>query len=366
MKIKAAVLAESGKITLQQVEMSDPLPHEVRVRIVATGVCHTDLKCAASTRLVQNRPVVLGHEGAGVVDAVGSAVTQVVPGDHVVMTFASCGTCPCCRDAEPAYCDRQMPINFGCARPDGGVPYLQGEEGPIHGDFFGQSSFATYAIGTERNVIPVRKDVPLELLGPLGCGIQTGAGAALNDLSVGPETSFAVFGTGSVGLSAIMAAHHAGAWPIIAVDRVAARLELARELGASHVIDTSEGEARAQIMSIMPRGVDRVLDTTGVAPLMREAMAILAHRGTFGFVSGTADGSDLGVPMLRMLQGRKVVGIVEGNSNPHLFIPFLTDLFARGRFPFDRLIEFFDFGDIDAAFAAIHDGSVLKPVLRIG
>lgn len=365
MQIRAAVVGKDNAITIRPLELKGPEPHEVLIKIVAAGVCHTDLKCAGSNILVKARPVVLGHEGAGVVEAVGSAVTELKAGDHVVMTFAYCGTCRSCREAEPAYCYEQYPLNFSCARPGGGSAYLCDNGEDVYGDFFGQSSFATYAIGTERNVIKVPDDVPLEILGPLGCGIQTGAGAALNDLKVGPGNRFAVFGAGSLGLSAVMAARYAGAKTIIAVDRVQARLDLALELGADHAIQASGTDAVAEIMRITGDGVDQALDTTAVGSVMRQAIDVLAPRGICGFVTSPSDGSDLAVSVRNLLLGRKIRGIVEGNSNPKLFIPFLIDLYKRGHFPFDRLIQFYRFEEINEAFHAQHSGTAIKPVLKV-
>jgi len=367
MQIRAAVVGADNEISIQALDLKGPAAHEVLVRIVACGICYTDVKCAASDALVKARPVVLGHEGSGIVEAVGSAVTELTPGDHVVMTFASCGVCRSCREAEPAYCYGQHRLNFGCARPGGGGPYLCDEAGAgVAGDFFGQSSFATFAIGTERNVIKVPDDVPLEMLGPLGCGIQTGAGAVLNDLDVRPGNSLAVFGAGSLGLSAVMAARHAGAGRIIVVDRVRSRLDLALELGADHAIMADEADAVQEIMRLTGEGVDQSLDTTAVAPVMRQAIEALAPRGICGFVTSPRDGSDLGVPVRNLLMGRKIRGIVQGNSNPKLFIPFLIELYRQGRFPFDRLIRFYPFEQIGEAFDAVRSGEAIKPVLRIG
>ena len=236
------------------------------------------------------RPVVLGHEGAGVVEAVGAGVTKVAEGDHVVMTFGSCGSCVNCLEAHPAYCGN---INhFASARPTG-EHYLTSDAGPVHGDFFSQSSFATHAIGNERSVVKVRKDAPLEMLGPLGCGVQTGAGAVLNVFDMRPGKSFAVFGVGSLGLSAVMAARLCGAGRIIAVDRNQARLQLARELGADDTIVASNDPAAPEVMALMPDGVDFALDTTGVLSVMGQALDVLAFRGTCGFVAAPWDGSPL-------------------------------------------------------------------------
>src|SRR5690606_5528537 len=215
MKIKAAVFRDkSGKASIETLDLEEPRDDEILVRMVATGVCHTDIK--VSTTDMSPRPIVLGHEGAGVVERVGSRVAKVKPGDHVVMTYDACGRCPSCLANQRTYCDEVGPRSFGGNRPDGSSPLSQ-DGRKVHGSFFGQSSFAEFAIGYERNVVKVRKDVPLELLGPLGCGLQTGAGAAINALKVGVGQSFAVFGAGSVGLRALMAARLQAAGRILPI-----------------------------------------------------------------------------------------------------------------------------------------------------
>jgi aryl-alcohol dehydrogenase len=358
-KITAAVFEPASSVpALQELELAGPREGEVLVRLVATGICHTDLK-AASVGSPVPRPVVLGHEGAGVVETVGAGVKKVAPGDHVVMTFGSCGRCRSCREAEPAYCYEMREQNFGCS-----TDHLQRGPEPVYGAFFKQSSFATYALGTERSVVKVRKDAPLELLGPLGCGIQTGAGAILNDLEVKAGSSLAVFGIGSLGLSAVMAAHLVGAGRIVAIDRLPQRLELARELGATDTIFAGDEPVTAQVMALTGSGVDTALDTTGVLPVMRQAIDVLAPRGYCGFVTAPWDGRELGVPVRNLLQGRKIRGIHQGNSNPDLFIPLLVDLFMQGRFPFDRLVRFYPFERIADAMQDAQSGEAVKPVVR--
>jgi aryl-alcohol dehydrogenase len=361
MKIQAALTeAADAHPTLAELELAAPGPGEVLVRVVATGVCHTDLKSASAASPVP-RPVVLGHEGAGVVEAVGAGVAKVAAGDHVVMSFASCGHCRACLEGDPAYCHVQWPLNFGCAR----TPMSQGGR-PVHGDFFGQSSFASYALATERNVVKVRADAPLELLGPLGCGFQTGAGAVLNDFAIKPGKSLVVFGVGSVGLSAVMAARLAGAGPVIVVDRHAHRLDMAREVGADHVVVAGDGPVTAEIMRLSGgEGVDFALDTTTTLPVMAQAVDVLAPRGTCGFVSGPWDGTPLPLQVRNLLLGRKVRGIIEGGSNPDLFIPLLVDAFMAGRFPIDKLVKFYPFADIAKAFADSESGETIKPILRM-
>lgn len=363
MKITAAVFRRPDTPpTLEQLELSGPRDGEVLVRMVATGVCHTDLKAASSGSPVPF-PVVLGHEGAGVVEAVGDGVDTVSPGDHVVMSFGSCGHCPSCQDGEPAYCHNVNP--FACTRADGST-YLSSDAGPVNGDFFAQSSFATYAIGTARSVAKVPKDAPLELLGPLGCGIQTGAGAILRDLKVKPGQTVGIFGVGALGLSAVMAARIAGAGRIIGIDRHAHRLALARELGATDTILAGNESLTEQVKALVPIGLDAILDTTGVLPVMRQAIDALAPRGACAFVTGPWDGSELGISVRHLLAGRRIQGVSEGNSNPAVFIPQLVDFFLQGRFPIDRLVKFYEFDQLAQAFHDSEEGLTVKPILRIG
>ncbi|HEY0276477.1 MAG TPA: alcohol dehydrogenase catalytic domain-containing protein, partial [Paenirhodobacter sp.] len=230
--IRAAVVRDAGgPFILEEARLDAPRRGEVLVRVVATGMCHTDMVIRDQLYPVP-LPIVLGHEGSGVIEALGDGVEGLEPGDHVVMTFLPCGRCRACLEGAPASCENFNAHNFAGARTDGSHACSESDDHPINDRFFGQSSFATHAIADARNVVKVRKDAPLELLGPLGCGIQTGAGAVLNALPVGAGSSFVVFGAGAVGLSAVMAARVAGATTIIAVDLVASRLDLALEIGA--------------------------------------------------------------------------------------------------------------------------------------
>jgi aryl-alcohol dehydrogenase len=213
--ITAAVLRKPATpFVLETITLDEPREDEVLVRLVATGVCHTDI---VVSKVLPTTPAVLGHEGAGIVERVGSRVSKVRPGDHVVLSYVSCGKCKYCLQGKGGYCQSFELANFAGIRPDGSTTMRQGDE-IVHGSFFGQSSFATYALATERNVVKVRTDAPLELLGPLGCGIQTGAGAVMNVFAPQAGQSVVVFGTGSVGLSAIMAARAVGCTTIIGVD----------------------------------------------------------------------------------------------------------------------------------------------------
>jgi aryl-alcohol dehydrogenase len=365
MEIKAAVAREQGgQLTIESVNLEQPREHEILVRVVATGVCHTDLVVLAG-HLPTPFPVVLGHEGAGVVEQVGSGVTKVKPGDHVVMTYNSCGVCPSCSDHASSYCHEFFPRNFFAVRPDGSSA-LSSDGAMVHGNFFGQSSFATHAICHEPNVVKVSEELQLEMLGPLACGIQTGAGAVMNALKVTAGKSLVVCGTGSVGLSAVMAAKVVGAPTIIAVDMNEERLELARELGATHTINPGQQKATEKVMEITGFGVDFALDTTGIPEVIRDAVECLAPRGTCGILGAPAPETEIVLDETHFMSGgRRLVGIVEGDANPDTFIPMLAELNAKGLFPFDRLVKFYNLEQINQAIEDSESGKTVKPIIRM-
>lgn len=361
---RAAVLrAHSDPMTIEPVTLASPRPDEVLVKIAGVGICHTDMVMRDGL-LPLPRPVVLGHEGAGRVLAVGSAVTDLVPGDHVALSFSSCGHCPSCDVHAPAYCHSWVPLNFFGARADGSTAITGRDGQPVHSHVFGQSSFATHAVVNRRNAVKVDRDLPIELLGPLGCGIMTGAGAVLNALEVREGGSIAVIGVGAVGLSAVMAAKIASASTIVAIDRHASRIDLARELGATHGV-VADGRGIAEIVaSLGIAGLDYALDTTGVVPLIEQAIAALAPRGEMALVAAFAPGARIGIDATHVMSGGRVVrGVVEGGADPQAFIPRLLGYHRAGRLPFDRLIRTYAFSDILTAIADGEEGRVVKPVL---
>lgn len=363
--ISAAVVRESGgKLQIEPVTLGAPRPHEVVVKLVATGVCHTDM-VVRDQLFPTPLPLVLGHEGAGQVVAVGTAVKSIEPGDHVVMTFMSCGHCNTCVSGHPAHCENMGPLNFGGAREDGSAAMCDCHGAVVHSHFFGQSSFATTTLAHERNVVKVPKDIPLEILAPLGCGIQTGAGAVLNALKVSPGSSFAAFGTGAVGLAAIMGARVAGATQIIAVDIMPERLELARALGASHTVNAAQSDPVDEIRKITGGGADFTLECSGRPQVLRQAVDSLAIFGTCGIVGATKVGTEVALNINDiMIPGRRIMGIVQGDVLPHRFIPTLIELYRQGRFPFDKLIRFYEFEEINQAMADSERGTAIKPVLK--
>lgn len=359
----AAVVPEIGApFALTDVTLDAPRPDEVVVRLVAAGLCHTDLSVRAG-KLPSPFPVVLGHEGAGIVEEVGYRVTSVAPGDKVLLSFTSCGACGNCLAGHPAYCAGFLPLNFGGARADG-TGTLNGADGPIAGHFFGQSSFATYALADERSLVKVAPDAPLDLLAPLGCGIQTGAGTVLNVLRPEIGSTLAVFGVGAVGLAAVMAAALGGPSRIVAVDVVPERLELARELGATDVVDArGDGVAAALRDLTGGAGVDYAVEASGNVGALSAAIDALALRGTCAIVGAPAFGTTVPVDVNGLLGGKRIVGVTEGDADPRRFVPLLADLVARGALPLEKLVRRYPFADIEKAVLATERGEVVKAVL---
>lgn len=365
MRARAAIIEKQhGEFVLDRIELEDPRPGEVLVKITAAGICHTDLS-VRDQYYPTPLPVVLGHEGSGVIEKLGAGVQGLNVGDHVVLSFSYCGTCHNCLSGEQPYCPSLFPLNFGGRRMDGSTPITRNGK-DVNAVFFGQSSFATYAITQPNNCVKVDKDVPLHLLGPLGCGIQTGAGTVLNALKPRPGSSIAIFGAGSVGLSAVMAAKASGCLKIIVVDKQASRLALAQELGATHAIDAGKTNPLEAIQNLTGGGVDHAMDTTAVPAVLRQAVDSTHVRGECAIVGGAPLGTEVSIDMNNMLFGRRIRGVVEGSSIPQIFIPQLIALYQAGKFAFDRLCTVYDFDQINQA---VHEtektGKAIKAVLRM-
>ena len=364
MHIQAAVTrAKGGAFHIETLSLEAPRADELLIRVTAVGVCHTDLAMRDQVFPVP-QPVVLGHEGAGIVAQVGADVTGFAVGDKVVMSYRACGACPSCSAHAPSYCHAFFPLNFGAARADGSTS-LRCEGEQVHSHFFGQSAFASHVVAHHSNVVKLAADADLAVLAPFGCGIQTGAGAVMNALKLRAGESLAVFGTGPVGLAAVMAAKTIGATTIIAVDRNAARLALAGELGATHMVNVSEAEAVPAIQAICGGGVAYAIDTTAAIPVLQQAFAALAPRGTLGVIGAPRPEDMLPVPLLDLLSsGKHIRGIVEGDSEPALFLPVLIELHRQGRFPAEKMMRFYDFAQINEAVQDAGTGACIKAVLR--
>ncbi len=361
---QAAVLKTPGSaFTVETVAIGDPRPGEVRVRIEAVGICHTDLVFATG-ELGTPFPLILGHEGAGVIDKIGEGVTGLAPGDKVLLTFDSCGRCPRCEDGLPSYCRHFTDVNYACQRGDGSSP-AQDRDGPVAARFFGQSSFSRYAISTQRNTVKLPPDADLGLLAPLGCGVQTGVGGVLHSLGARPGSSLAVIGGGAVGLSAIMGGVLAECATIILIEPRPERRELGTALGATHVIDPRADNAAEAVRAIRPEGVDHVFDTSGVPDAITGGLAMLAPYGTLGLV-GVPHSLDaaIALPIVPTITyGHTIKGIVEGDSDPQRFLPELVRLVREGKLPIGRLITRYPFERINEAIADTQTGTCVKPVL---
>lgn len=361
---QAAVVREAGgDFIMEDVEFEAPRADEVLVRVVASGICHTDV-AVRNQDVDLPLPMVLGHEGSGVVEAVGSGITHVAVGDHVVLSGDSCGVCGSCHNGKPSYCDEFVPRNLLGQRPDGSSPMSQNGEA-LRGHFCGQSSFATHSVVTARSAIKVPSDLPLELLGPLGCGLITGAGTVINALKPPPGSSVAIFGVGTVGLAAVMGARLQGCEKIIAVDFHDSRLDMAVELGATHAIKAGDNIV-ADIHAITGTGVDFSVECSGAPKAVRAAVDCLTRPGWAAQVGATPGGIEIAFSMDDIGFGRGIRGVVLGDAPTQTFVPYLAELYRDGRLPYDKFVRYYDFADINQA---VHDsavtGEVIKPILRM-
>jgi aryl-alcohol dehydrogenase len=366
MQIKAAVVNErSAPFVIDTLELSAPRSDELIVRVAASGMCQTDLHGRDGYYTVTSYPAVFGHEGTGVVHAIGSAVRDFTPGDHVILSYPWCGECANCQRRRLNYCLNARNLKNRGMRADG-TTLLAKNGTPVYGAFFQQSSFGTFALTQSRYAVKVRNDAPLELVAPLACSGQTGAGAVFNVLKPNAGDSFAVFGAGAVGLSALMAAKVAGCAPIIAVDVHDHRLALARELGAAHTINANAcSNVVGEIRKMVEGGVHHAVDTSAVPKALREAVESLMPGGTCVLLGSARSGIEASFEMPFLQQGRVVRGVVQGESVPREFIPQLVDLMLAGKFPLEKMIKFYDLADINLAAQESSNGTVIKPVLRM-
>jgi len=363
-RTKAAVLEAPGApFTTAEVELGEPGAGEVLVRIVATGLCHTDLGVQAGG-IPLPLPGVAGHEGAGVVERTGPGVTSVAPGDKVILSFTSCGECPSCLAGHPAYCATWLPRNLvGALRADDSATTTRDGE-PIGGHFFGQSSFAQHAIVDERSLVVVAPDADLTVLAPLGCGVLTGFGSMWNVLQPEPGQSVAVYGTGAVGLSGLIAAALRSPAQLIAVDIVPERLELARSLGATHVVDASTEDVAARLSEITGgAGVNLSFDTTGNPQVAKGALASAGVGGTVLVCGAPPPGTEIGVDIQGILPGKVLRGVTMGDAVPQDLIPQLIELHASGKLPLERLQKRYSIDEVQQAAQDMAHGVTVKPVI---
>jgi aryl-alcohol dehydrogenase len=361
MKTRAAVVeGQSQPFTISEVELDDPREDEVLVRMVATGLCHTDITMGHFLP-AEMFPNVFGHEGAGVVEAVGRQVQGLEPGDHVVMSFRSCRQCAKCRAGLVGYCDQTLLLNYMGMRMDGSTSLKRGDQ-QVFGNFFGQSSLAAHALAYADNCVKVDPELDLTLLAPYGCGFQTGAGTVLNVLQPGPDDSLVVYGVGAVGLAAIAAAVAEGVESIVAVDPLASRREVAGRFGATTVDPTEVEDVVARVKELTGGGAAYGIDTTAIPAVVKQAQQSLAARGTLVALGLGAE--EYVLDALDLLQGgKRVMSSIEGDADPQEMVPRLIAMRAAGTFPMDDLVTTYPAEQINQAVADVTSGAVVKPVL---
>lgn len=362
----AAILREPNTpYAILPVQFDPPRPGEILVEIHAAGICHTDM-VFASGAMGSPFPLIVGHEGAGIVVQVGEGVTKVSPGQKVLLTFDSCGHCGECDSGNPAYCADFVARNFACLRSDGSS-CAHDDQGPVAARFFGQSSFASYAIAGERNVVALPENADLAALAPLGCGVQTGVGAVLRSLKAKAGSTLVVLGGGAVGLSAVLGGVIAECSTIVLVEPLESRRALGLELGAHHAIDPASGDTAEQVRSILPAGANNIIDTSGNVGAIAASLIMLAPHGTLGLVGvpGSLD-AVLPVPIVPTITyGYSIKGIIEGDSDPDEFLPQLIALHAAGKLPIERFSTLYPFEKINEAIADSHAGKCIKAILSI-
>jgi Zn-dependent alcohol dehydrogenase len=365
-RIQAAVLqTRGGPLKVEELELEEPRANEVLVRLHASGICHADV-LARDGHLPFPLPGVLGHEGAGEVVETGSEVEALLRGDRVILSMPWCGRCRACLRGQPRYCRHVMTLIGSGGRLDGSTSLRHTDGTPLHSHFFGQSSFATHCVVRANQAVRVAADVQLEELGHIGCGVMTGAGAIFNVLQPPAGSSVVIFGVGTVGLAAVMAARCSGATQIVAVDRHPVRLELASRFGATETIAARAGDDLAALVRETCDGpADRALECTGDLGVLRVAVDSIGMEGVCGLVGGAPAGAEITIDHHTTMIGKRLVGIHGGEGRSDELIGTVLDLHRQGRFPVDQLTERFCLADVDEALRAAHSGQVVKPVLSM-
>ncbi len=366
--IQALVVEEkSGPFVLQELELEEPAREEVLVRILASGVCHTD-EITRHGDMPMPFPSVLGHEGSGIVERVGEGVTRFAPGDKVIIGWPSCGECKNCLDGQPRYCLRTGEALVSGRRfkgPKAGTTAYWRNGTEMNGHFFGQSSFATWSITNADALVKVPENTPVELLGPLACGLGTGAGAILNEARPRLGDSILIVGVGAVGLAAIMAARNSGVTKIIAADIHDSRLKLAEEFGATHTVNSGSTDILDAVKKITGSTVDYAIDCTGVISVIEQIAEAVGMLGTLVLVGGAPANARFSLDHLNTLWGKRVIGVLGGGGRSGQLIPALVELYQQGRFPFDKLVRYYELGEIEEALEDSRTGKVVKPILRM-
>jgi Zn-dependent alcohol dehydrogenase len=362
--MKAAICYEPNTpLKVEEVTLDEPQANEVLVKLVVTGVCHSDLHFMKG-EMPQPMPIVMGHEGAGIVERIGPGVTTLQPGDHVVMMSAfSCGKCHFCGEGRPTKCVENLPIASMATLPGGGKRLRKGDQELHH--LFGLACYAEYAVVHERSAVKIRDDAPFEVICPLGCGVSAGIGAVINSAGIRPGESIVVYGCGGVGLSAVMGARLAGAGMLIAVDILDRKLEMAKELGADYVINASQEEPIAKVMELTGGGANYAIECIGNTDVMAQAFGSIENGGKC-IITGMAPlGTTLNIQSYEFLLGKTIIGCFQGDIKASVDIPRYVDLYMNGKLPLDKLItRSYSLDEINEAFGALERGEVIKSVIR--
>lgn len=361
--MKAAVLYEvNTPLRVEEVTLDDPQYQEVMVKMAATGVCHSDLHIIKGDQ-PSPMPIVLGHEGAGIVEKVGPDVTTVQPGDHVVLpAIYTCGSCRYCVEGQPALCSEVLPAQLMGTLPSGGKRLHKSEQ---ELNLFYVGSFAEYVVVHERTAVKVREDAPLEVVCLLSCAVTTGVGSVINRAGLRAGESIAIYGCGGVGLCSVMGAKVAGAGKIIAIDVLDRKLEMAKELGAEYVINASREDPQQRVMEITGGGADYSIESIGNVKAMAQAFGSIHSGGTCVLVGAPPYGDMLSTAPFEFLLGKTLKGSLLGNVRTRIDIPRYIDLYMDGKLPIDKLItRYYSLDEINQAFAAMERGEVIRSVIR--
>ena len=363
MKIRAAVLREFGApLNIEEVDLAPPASGEVLVKLEATGVCHTDL-AAAEHASGTPLPLVLGHEGAGRIAGIGPGVSGLKEGDRVLLTgAAACGVCPRCLEGQPTVCDKYRPIRFNGTLLNA-KRRLSRDGQPVN-HFFFQSSFAEYAVVPADAAIKIREDAPPDKICYLGCGGITGLGSVLFAAGARPGQSVAVHGCGTVGLSAVMGARLAEAMPIIAIDLLDSKLEMALEVGATHTLNAAQGDVGTRVKAITDGGADYNIVAMDDAASINRLIEEMRVGATLVLVGSPPPGHNIDFTARAVLREKTIRGSSLGSSLASREIPRYVDLFMQGRLPLDKLVtRRYPLDQINDAFSALKNGEVIKAVI---
>ena len=374
MKTKAAVLyemerprpyVETRPLALEELELESPGPGEVLVEIAAAGLCHSDLSVINGTR-PWPIPIVLGHEAAGIVREIGTGVSDLGSGDHVVFSFLPvCGRCSNCVSGRGWLCERGGPANRAGTLLSGACRFHHSDGRKLF-HHLGVSGFSQFTVAARESLVKIDPEVPLEIAVLFGCAVMTGVGAVVNTARVSPGTSVAVFGLGGVGLAAILGARVAGAWPIIAVDRLAAKLDLARKCGATHTVDAQQTDAVARVRELTNGGTETAIEAVGNEQVIAQAYAATRRGGKTVAIGLPHPSRQLTIPAVSLIaEERQLLGCYMGSCVPQRDIPRFINLYRAGLLPVHLLkSREISLDQVNEAFDALDRGEVARQVIR--